>query len=339
MCEDNAKLLTNFLEAYQVTADKSFRDTAMGILGYVDAKLSDQENGGFYGSQDADEVYYTLSLDERKKMKAPKIDRTLFVNWNAMMVSSYLFASVVLEEEKCQRFALQTVELLMESAFSPEKGMNHFLIDKKSSLVGFLTDQAYMVRCLLDCYQVTFDRKFLEKTKVLSEFMLDKLWDSNNGGFYDKPEDSEALGALKLLDKPLEENSVAADSFLRLYHLTGDQKYLETAKRTLEFFVDDYQRYGIMGAVYGLAVERFLQPMQIHVVGSRKEKTTDLLIKECLKAYNPLKIVELIVPEQDKYRLNALSYPASDVPTAYICAEGDCRSVDDPKKVADIIRR
>ena len=339
MCEDNAKLLTNYLEAYQVTAEQSFRDTAIGILGYVDTKLSDQENGGFYGSQDADEVYYMLGLDERKKMKAPRIDRTVFVNWNAMMASSYLLASMLLEEQKYQRFALKTVELLMEKAFSPEKGMSHFLIDKKSSLVGFLTDQAYMVRCLLDCYQVTFDRKFLEKAESVSAFMLDKLWDSNNGAFFDKPEEDDALGALKLLDKPLEENSVAADSFLRLYHLTGNQKYLETAKRTLEFFVDDYQRYGIMGAVYGLAVERFLQPIQIHVVGSRKEKTTDLLLKECLKAYNPLKIIELVEPEQDKDRLKVLGYPVSDVPTAYICGGGDCRSVDDPEKVAEIIGR
>jgi uncharacterized protein YyaL (SSP411 family) len=339
MCEDNAKLLTNYLEAHQVTAEKSFMDTAMGILGYVDAKLSDQDNGGFYGSQDADEFYYTLSLDERKKRVEPRIDRTLFVNWNAMMVSSYFLASALLEEEKYQRFALKTVEFLMKKAFSPERGMSHFLIDGKSSVFGFLSDQAYMVRCLLDCYQVTFDRKFLEKAESVSEFMLNKLWDSKNGAFYDKPEDSDALGALKLLDKPLEENSVAADSFLSLYHLTGDQKYLETAKRTLEFFVDDYQRHGIMGAIYGLAVERFLQPMQIHVVGSRKEKTTDLLIKECLNAYNPLKIVELIDPEKDKDRLKALGYPASDVPIAYICAGGDCKSVEDPAKVADNIRR
>jgi len=338
MCEDNAKLLTSYLETYQVTAEKSFRDTAKGILGYVNSKLSDQENGGFYGSQDADEVYYTLSLDERKKRAEPKIDRTLFVNWNAMMASSYLLASVLLEEKKNQRFALQTVDILMDKAFSLENGMSHFLIDGKSSIFGLLTDQAYMVRCLLDCYQIIFDRKFLQNAKTLSEFMLRKLWDRKNGGFYDKPQDSDALGALKLLDKPLEENSVAADSFLRLYHLTGNQKYLETAKRTLEFFVNNHQRYGFMGAVYGLAVERFLQPMHIHLVGSRKEKTTDLLLKECIRAYNPLKIVELVDPEQDKNRLKALGYPVSGVPIAYICAGGDCRSIDDPKKVADVIR-
>jgi uncharacterized protein YyaL (SSP411 family) len=339
MCEDNAKLLTNYLEVYQVTTDKSFKDTAEGLLRYVDLKLSDKHNGGFYGSQDADEVYYTLSLDERNKRAEPRIDRTLFVNWNAIMASSYLLASVLLEENKYQDFALKTVELLMEKAFSPEKGMIHFLIDGKSSVFGFLIDQAYMLRCLLDCYHVTFDKDFLEKAETVSEFMLNKLWDNKNGGFYDKPEDGDALGALKLLDKPLEENSIAADSFLRLYHLTGNQIYLKTAKLTLEFFVEDYQRYGIMGAVYGLAVERFLQPMRVHVVGSRKEKTTDLLLNECLKAYNPLKVVELIESNQDKDRLKILGYPVSNVPIVYICAGSDCKSVKDPKKVADVIRR
>ncbi len=65
MCEDNAKLLINYLEAYQFTGEETFKDTAKGILGYVTAKLSDQKNGGFFGSQDADEVYYKLSLPER----------------------------------------------------------------------------------------------------------------------------------------------------------------------------------------------------------------------------------------------------------------------------------
>ncbi len=178
------------------------------------------------------------------------------------MVSSYLLASAVLEDQTHQDFALRTVELLLETAFSPKHGMPHYIIDGKSHLSGLLTDQVHMVKCLIDSYQFTSDRKFLDKAECLAEFMLDKFWD-NNGGFYDRSEESGAFGALKLLDKPLEENSGTADAFLRLYHLTGKQKYLETSKKTLEFFVSNYQRYGIMGAVYGLAVELYLHPMQI----------------------------------------------------------------------------
>jgi uncharacterized protein YyaL (SSP411 family) len=338
MCEDNAKLLFNYLEAYQVTGDKKFRSIANGTLEYINNMLSDQEKGGFYGSQNADEVYYKLSLMERKKRPAPRIDQTLFVNWNAMMISAYLFASVVLEEKAYREFAIKTVDLLMEKAFSPNKGMNHYSLTKGDShLSGLLTDQTYMVRCLIDCYQVTANRKFLKKAENLAVFMLDALWDEA-GGFYDKPKDMTAFGALKLLEKPLEENSVAADALLRLYNLTGKEVYLETAKKTLEFFTSSYRKYGITGAVYGLAVEMYLHPMQIHIVGSLGDTRTSKFRSESLQAYNPLKIVETLDPILDYNRLVTLGYPVTDPPKAYVCYEGKCNSVKDPENIAKFIR-
>jgi uncharacterized protein YyaL (SSP411 family) len=336
MCEDNAKLLVNYLEAYQVTGEKHFRDISKGILAYVNAKLMDQENGGFFGSQDADEVYYKLSLAERQNRIPPRIDRTLFVNWNAMMVSAYLLASVVLEEPSYQEFALRTVERLLEEAFSFNKGMKHFIIGGESHLSGLIADQVYMSQCLIDSYQMTSDRRFLEKAESLAEFMLDSLWD-NNGGFYDKPKENGAFGALRLLDKPLDENSVAAEALLRLYHLTGKQKYLQAAEKTLKHFASTYQKYGIMAADYGVAVELFLHPMQVHIVGSRKDEMTSNLRIESLKAYNPLKVVETLDPVLDADRLTALGYPVADVPMAYVCFEGKCVSVENTKELAEKI--
>ena len=336
MCEDNAKLLVNYLEAYQVTGEKHFRDTAKGILTYVNAELSDQENGGFFGSQDADEVYYKLSLAERQNRTPPRIDRTLFVNWNAMMVSAYLLAALALEEPSCQEFALRTVVMLLEKAFSPNKGMKHYIIEDESHLSGLIADQAYMSQCLIDSYQMTSDRTFLKKAENLAEFMLDNLWD-NNGGFYDKPRENDAFGALKLLEKPLNENSVAAEAFLRLYHLTGKQNYLQVAEKTLEHFASIYQQYGIMAADYGVSVEQFLHPMQVQIVGSRKDDATNNLRVESLRAYNPLKIVEMLDPVLDADRLKVLGYPVADLPMAYVCFEGKCTSVKNPKELSEKI--
>jgi len=338
MCEDNAKLLVNYLEAYQVTGENVFRDTAKGILAYVNAKLSDQINGGFYGSQDADEVYYKLSLPERLKREPPRIDRTLFVNWNSMMSSAYMLASVVLDDQHYQDFALQTVNLLLETSFSPENGAAHYLVRGKSHLSGLLTDQVHMMECLIDSYHITSNRKFLDSAESLAEFTLDKLW-SNTGGFYDKPKETGAFGALKLLDKPLNENSVAADAFLRLHHVTGKQEHLETAKKTLEHFASGYQRDGIMGAVYGLAVELYLHPMQIHIVGSLKDDVTRWFLMESLRAYNPLKVVEVIDPTSDTERLKNLGYPFTEKPTAYVCFEGTCNSVEDPEEITKTVWR
>ena len=336
MCEDNAKLLLTYLEVYQATGEAEFRETAKGILNYIDTKLSDQENGGFFGSQDADEVYYKLKLSERKTKTPPRIDQTLFVNWNAMMVSSYLLASVVLHESEYQKFAFKTVNRILDLAFSSKDGMKHYIVADKSYVSGLLTDQVFMIKCLLDCYQTSSEKKYLKTAESLAGFVLDKMWDKN-GGFFDRIEDAEAFGALKLADKPLEESSVAVDAFLRLYHLTGKQNYIDAAKRTLEFFVNNYQQYGIMGAIYGMAIQLYLSPVKMHIIGSREDDVSNQFLKECLKIYTPLKIVEVIDPKQDKGRLNILGYPESKQPTLYICSMGECNSTEDPIRIAELL--
>ncbi len=337
MCEDNAKLLANYLEAYQVTGEKVFKETAQGILAYVNANLSDQNRGGFYGSQDADEEYYMLSLTERRKRISPRIDTTLYTNWNAMMISAHLLASVVLKNLSYRKLALRTVNLLFEKSFSSRQGMYHYCVESKKYLPGLLTDQAPMIRCLTDAYQSTSDRKFLNYAESIANFMVSNLW-NDAGGFYDGPKKAEALGALETLNKPFDENSVAVDAFLRLHYLTGKKKYLETAKRTLGHFGATYKRYGILAATYGLAVELYLRPVQIHIVGPKKDAVTRVYLDESLKVYNPLKTIEIIDPAEDTERLANLRYPVTKIPQAYICSEGTCTSVEDPEEIAKRIK-
>jgi hypothetical protein len=71
-------LLKNYLHGYQVTGNPLFRETAEGIISWVDAVLSDQERGGFYGSQDADQTldddgdYFTWTLAEVRAVLTPE---------------------------------------------------------------------------------------------------------------------------------------------------------------------------------------------------------------------------------------------------------------------------
>jgi uncharacterized protein YyaL (SSP411 family) len=70
MSYDNSELLRNYLHAWQVTENPQFCAVAEGIISWVNEVLSDQVNGGFYASQDADYSldddgdYFTWTLDE-----------------------------------------------------------------------------------------------------------------------------------------------------------------------------------------------------------------------------------------------------------------------------------
>jgi uncharacterized protein YyaL (SSP411 family) len=70
MAYDNSELLKNYVHAFQTFAEPGFAETAKEIIGWMNAWLSDQEQGGFYASQDADFSldddgdYFTWTRDE-----------------------------------------------------------------------------------------------------------------------------------------------------------------------------------------------------------------------------------------------------------------------------------
>ncbi|NIU83602.1 MAG: hypothetical protein GWN64_09060, partial [Candidatus Thorarchaeota archaeon] len=133
--------------------------------------------------------------------------------------------------------------------------------------------------------------------------------------------------------KPLDENSVVATVFLRLHYLTGRKAYLERARRTLEHLASSYQRYGILAAAYGLAVELYLRPVQIHIVGPKKDPLTRQFLKESLSVYNPLKVIEVLDPAADNERLANLKYSLTKTPKTYVCFEGGCTLVEDSEEM------
>lgn len=83
MSYDNSELLRNYLHGWQVTQNPYLRETAEGIIGWVKEVLSDQENGGFYASQDADFSldddgdYFTWTLGELRATLPPNEARVM----------------------------------------------------------------------------------------------------------------------------------------------------------------------------------------------------------------------------------------------------------------------
>jgi uncharacterized protein len=83
MSYDNSELLRNYLHGFQVTGDALFRETAEGIITWVTEVLSDQERGGFYASQDADQTleddgdYFTWTVKEVRGVLTPEESRAI----------------------------------------------------------------------------------------------------------------------------------------------------------------------------------------------------------------------------------------------------------------------
>jgi len=338
MAEDNAKLLGLYLHAFQVTGNPYFRQVAEGIVNYVRKSLSDQQNGGFYGSQDADEEYYKLSRNEREKSKAPSIDRTLYANYNSLFASSFLLASVVLDNADLASFALKSLEGVL-AKFSLTEGVAHFWGVDATGPRGFLVDHSTLLNALLDAYEHTSKWSFIEKAIELVELSLKTLFDQKDGGFFDVPDAGEKLGELRTRDKPLDENSMMALGLLRLSSISGEDRFGEIAAKTLQLFLESHERHGLMAAGYGISVDALLNgPIGITIVGSQKGKAFQNFKSQALRTMPARRSIIYLDKVKDSTRAEKLGYDTSESTRAYVCVGKVCGPpLQDPAQIGTSI--
>jgi uncharacterized protein YyaL (SSP411 family) len=331
MLEDNSSLLRSLLRLYRISGQEAHAETARRVIEYLDRWLSDPETGAFHGSQDADEEFYALSAAEREKRQAPYVDRTVYASWNAMAASAYLEASWSLGRPDLAERARRVLDLLWESCRAPEGGLYHFH-DGSPHQPGLLGDQVLTARALLDAYEVLADSLYLERSEELAALLLARFEDGNGGGFYDVWEDHEALGRLDVRQKPLPENAVAAEVFLRLGTLTRLSEHEETARRTLEAFDGDQEVKGQFAAGYARVVDVFLAPPpEVRIVGDLAQPEAAALHSAALTLPVATRIVQVLHPSRDADRLKALTLPAEPSPVAYACYGAICSApVRDP---------
>jgi uncharacterized protein YyaL (SSP411 family) len=335
MAEDNAKLLAVYLHAFQLTGKVLYRDRAEGIVKYVNTSLADSEKGGFFGSQDADEEYYKLDLSGRKTRKTPAIDRTLYTNYNALLISAFLLSSIVLDRPDLGKFAIKSLDHILALQADGGLPFHYWREEEGVKLKGLLIDYGSLLHSLLDAYEYSGKRAYLERAIAMADDSIEKLNDKISGGFYDIPSEDSNLGELKMRDKPIDENSLMANGLLRLSWLLERAEYATNAGKALGLFNADYERYGVTGASYALALDSYINdPIGITIIASFRSKEFGAFKTTALKLYPGRRYVMYLDPAKDLDQIRRLGFDAEKAPVAYVCAGKTCGPpINDPSNI------
>lgn len=229
-------------------------------------------------------------LAVRLQRPIPYIDKTVYVSWNALFISAYLEAARVLNRASCREQALRTLDRLLAIAWSPQWGFTHRCpgeekISQEEWSGGVLDDQIYMLHALLDAFESTGKQAYFERAEQAAAICLQKFWDEEGGGFFDRPKDAPALvEGWELTKKPFQDsptpgaNSQAAMALDRLYAYTLQEDYRTKARRTLEAFAGAVEAYGYFAASYGqAALLHSRHPVKVVVVGAKEDERTRAL--------------------------------------------------------------
>jgi uncharacterized protein len=237
-----------------------------------------------------------LLASAKKKMYAarlqrptPYVDKTVYVGWNSLCVSAYLEAAKVLHLAEARRFALRSLDRVLEEAWKTdlekkEAATQAVLLhvvsysDPEAShreVPGLLDDYAFTALACLDAYEVTADLSYFKFAQAITGAMIARFYDATSGGFFDSEPVAEgkSLGVLATRRKPLQDsptpagNPMAAIALTRLHHYTGEAGYRDKAELTLETFAGVAEQFGIFAASYGIAVVHLLErPVQVVVM-------------------------------------------------------------------------
>jgi len=285
-------------------------------------------------------------LAARLARPTPFVDTTMYVAWNAMYISAYLEAASVLGGETgaaCRAFALKTLDRLLSEAWSDARGFAHRMGGAR--LDGSLDDQIFAGIALLDAYEATLDPKYFAAATRAADFAIAEYDDVDGGGFFDRASGAPPMGGLEVRRKPLQDsptpgaNSCAAILLDRLHGYTGDARYRDRAKATLEAFAGIAPQFGIHAASYGLAALLHARgPLEVVITGRADDPQAAALESAANSVFRFGKAVLRVTPERlaspnalPPALAETLPHLRADVAQALVCEGMSCRPpVTDP---------
>ena len=260
LLDDQAALLTNYLHAYVLTQEPSYRETAVGLVEYLDNVLSRGQGGLFQGCQD----YVREDRDTSSSAMLSVIDEYLYCDANARAASAYLDAWWMLGFEGCRERAREVLDLLWETLRGPDGVMHHYW-DGQALVPGLLGDATETGLAFLHAYSMLQEDTYLRRAEALSESIVQRHRDPD-GGFRDISVSGPA--SLSRPMKVLAQNARLADFFVKLADVSGKEAHREQAVWALKSFPNAHRNYGAFAAGFGHSLARLLSlPVSITVVG------------------------------------------------------------------------
>jgi len=230
----------------------------------------------------------------RDRRKAPFVDRTAYVNWNAMMAGAFLQAGAVLDRPECNALAMKVLERIWSEAWDPKNGMSHVL--GRPEPRGMLDDNVQAAAAFLYAYEATGEPSWLERTIAVMTYCARAHADPS-GGYFDIAA-TNGTAYLATRAKPVQDaptpsaNGVAALVLARLWALTDKAEWREQLDRHLGAFAGGAHELSLNGSTLLRAVDWAVHPVtRIEVRGPSGDGPACAMHLLALQTYRPRKIV------------------------------------------------
>ena len=202
MLEENAALVSLYMEAAHVFREDAFRQTGARVLRYLVERLRDPATGAYYGGFFAPDAYYHLPAAQRRAYGETCVDPIIHARENALAAQAFLDAFRTTEDETYCDHAIRLLAHMWQEMWDPQRGMARNWTGLASQTVasssnetlsargmaygwGWLPDQTAVARAFAHAYETTGARAYLDRARAIAEHILRVHYDPASGGFWD----------------------------------------------------------------------------------------------------------------------------------------------------------
>jgi uncharacterized protein YyaL (SSP411 family) len=267
-------------------------------------------------------------LEARERRVHPGRDDKVLAAWNGLACRALAEAGRALGRADYVAAAVKNASFVL-TAMRADGRLLRTWKDGGAKLKGYLEDYAMVAAGLVEVYEATFERRWLDEARRLADELLRLFWDEEVGGFYDTGIDHERLivRPRNLFDNAVPSgSSVAIEMLLRLGVLTGQAEYGARALAALRPMGDLLSRYPAGFGRFLCALDFSIGPVvEVALLGPSAESLRPMAA-EVFGRFLPNRVVAGIVDggSDEDLPLLAGRAPIDAKPTAFVCRNYAC---------------
>jgi uncharacterized protein YyaL (SSP411 family) len=266
----------------------------------------------------------TALMKQRDKRVRPLLDDKIILGWNALMNSACSKSFAATGNGKYRELAVANMNFLLSGFRAGEDGeMYHTWKNDISKYPAFLDDYAFLIRALLDLYEVTADQQWLSEASKITGYVLTHFGEVETGLFYftNDHQRDVIIRKKEIYDGAVPSgNSVMAYILYRLSFFYEKKEWRERSYQMLTSMGRVVTRYPTSFGVWNcLLTEMLSGTKEIAIVG----KNALELHVELLKEFIPHRVIMASIKGNNAFPLIG-DKVATDPASIYLCKDFSC---------------
>jgi uncharacterized protein YyaL (SSP411 family) len=214
-------------------------------------KMSDEEVSKKYNItiQRVNKIITNCNLilfNHREKRSKPRLDDKVLASWNGLMIKGLADSYKAFNDKRFLKNAVDNGNFIIDNLLKNSGQILHSYKAGESKINGYLEDYASVISGFISLHEITLDKKWLDYSKKMTEYVYDNFYNNSNQMFY-----FTSIKDDKLINRTVDfrdnvipsSNSIMANNLFLLSHYYDNENYFNTASTMLNNVLTEIGSY------------------------------------------------------------------------------------------------